>query len=654
VAASFFRPRPRSNAHLDSSSSRSGAHKVKSKSVLTGEERLPVDRTGWTSSQADPAKPEKKEDKASGRRASASRRGDAPLSGSLSTSSLLASGSSGTNSLLDSNPFTSSDATAALAELMEPAAPPLPVKKESSSSSGVSPLSKRGSMILKKNKMSKQSTSKLKSSIYSKKQITAAMRIQKWYRMRRLLSAIETAVFFNKRRRAVLREIYSTEESYMASLTVLNAQFMDQLKLFFSEAELMDVFAGVRELLTLHRDFFNQLRNQVPGVGNKEATAVNTQVAHLFLSFAPQFEDVYTKFLTNQDKSRRTVEVACARSKDLVQAMDKITDRNGSQRGRQFFDSLMTGPMQRLPRYQLLLREYQKNTNPMYGDVREIGDALQSIAHVTLVVNENKRDHDELHMREMLEINSSMEVLETHTFETMTFSAARNCAHCEKAIWGLTKSGVRCTECSSCFHTHCHKPIVMQRLCPRRKKLDFSTKKLTYLQEVLVIPFNPDLHVAASASATPTVSFKDFRESTGNGTNGVANVGVPAVTPSQKRLAKPLRRSKAVLCFFDDGLGIAHIRSDDQGADKFDFMGDLPWAILDECFAVEAKERDDEWVFAVKARFQEWRFALPTKTEQEAIVAKLNEERKTGTSAMRKRAQSIGSSHTPSLIKKSQ
>jgi hypothetical protein len=26
-----------------------------------------------------------------------------------------------------------------------------------------------------------------------------------------------------------------------------------------------------------------------------------------------------------------------------------------------------------------------------------------------------------------------------------------------------------------------------------------------------------------------------------------------------------------------------------------------------------------------KARFQEWRFALPTKTEQEAIVAKLNE-----------------------------
>ena len=376
-----------------------------------------------------------KGEKKDARRTSSSRRLEAGSSGAL-----LSSGSSG--SVLDTNPLAGGTALAEGVEAVgSPAAPP----KKDGAGAGVSPLSKRGSMILKKNKMSKQSSSKLKSSVYSKKQITAAVRIQKWYRLRRLLSVVETAIFCNKRRRAILREIYSTEESYFASLTVLNAQFMDQLKLFFSEGELMDVFAGVHDLLSLHRDFFNQLRNQVPGVGNKEATAVNTQVAQLFLSFAPQFEDVYTKFLTNQDKSRRTMELACARSKDLVQAMDRITDRNGSQRGRQFFDSLMTGPMQRLPRYQLLLREYQKHTNLMYADTREIAEALQAIAHVTLVVNENKRDHDELHMREMLELNSSMEVLETHTFETMTFSAMRNCAHCEKAIWGLTKSGaLRC------------------------------------------------------------------------------------------------------------------------------------------------------------------------------------------------------------------
>ncbi len=59
-------------------------------------------------------------------------------------------------------------------------------------------------------------------------------------------------------------------------------------------------------------------------------------------------------------------------------------------------------------------------------------------------------------------------------------------------------------------------------------------------------------------------------------------------------------------------------------------------------------------MFPHQARFQEWRFALPTKTEQEAIVAKLNEARKNGSNAMRKRAQSIGGGLTPSLIKKSQ
>lgn len=50
-----------------------------------------------------------------------------------------------------------------------------------------------------------------------------------------------------------------------------------------------------------------------------------------------------------------------------------------------------------------------------------------------------------------------------------------------------------------------------------------------------------------------------------------------------------MHRSKAVLCFFDDGLGIAHIRSDDAGGEKFDFMGDLPWSILDECVVVDGQ-----------------------------------------------------------------
>ena len=498
--------------------------------------------------------------------------------------------------------------------------------------------SKRGSIILKKRAGTKGSTNKFNSSLYSKKQIQAALKIQRFYRLRRLLSLIETGLVCNKRRRAILREMHSTEESYVASLRVLQMQFMERLKDFFSETELLNMFCGVKELIALHTEFYSKLRSQVPGVSKDGVDAVSTLVASLFVAFAPQFEDVYTLFLTHQDRSRRMMEAACGKDKELVKEMDKIVDANGSQRGRQFFDSLMTGPMQRLPRYQLLLREYQKHTNFMYPDVKDINAALQAVANVTLIVNENKRDHDELHMREMLEQNSSMEVLETHTFEEMTFSAARSCAECDKAIWGLSKSGFRCSECSSSFHNQCMKQVANQRLCPRRKKLDFSLKKLTYLHEVFVIPFTPDLHVA-----TPSMSMSPPN----SGLNLLSTATAPLVsslkesssnTPTMRRAGKK-HRSKAVLCFFDDGLGIAHIRSDEMGADKFDFMGDLPWAILDEGFVVEEKEQEDEWILAVKARFQEWHFALPTKTEQEALVRKLNEARKAGSG--RRRASSI-------------
>lgn len=53
-------------------------------------------------------------------------------------------------------------------------------------------------MVIRKNKVSKLSSAKLHSSVYSKKQINAAIKIQKWYRVRRLLSAVDVAIFYNK------------------------------------------------------------------------------------------------------------------------------------------------------------------------------------------------------------------------------------------------------------------------------------------------------------------------------------------------------------------------------------------------------------------------------------------------------------------------
>jgi hypothetical protein len=285
----------------------------------------------------------------------------------------------------------------------------------------------------------------------------------------------------------------------------------------------------------------------------------------------------------------------------------------------------------------------------------------------------------------------------------MTFSAMRNCGKCEKAIWGIRASGFKCAHCGQCFHPECRDSIQGQRQCLQRKKLDFSLKKLTYLQEVAVIPYSQSLHVAGSSGSSITNSMQasmnnvpivNFSNNTTPNTSGVSltasgnsslsdkptptmpeksprvrsmhlrnesSSSLTASQPSSSSLAgttpsmrlatgpKHIHRNKAVLCFFDDGLGIAHIRSDETGADKFDFMGDLPWAILDESSILDTNEQDDEWTFTVRARFQEWRFALPTKTEQEAMVSKLNEARRTG--ATRKRAQSTGSQMV-SIVKK--
>lgn len=90
----------------------------------------------------------------------------------------------------------------------------------------------------------------------------------------------------------------------------------------------------------------------------------------------------------------------------------------------------------------------------------------------------------------------------------------RNCSACEKPIWGLKGGGFKCGVCSQFFHPACKDSIEGQRKCVQRKKLDFSLKKLTYLQEVAVVPFVNSLHVAASSSSQVSGAMVSFDSST--------------------------------------------------------------------------------------------------------------------------------------------
>lgn len=63
-------------------------------------------------------------------------------------------------------------------------------------------------------------------------------------------------------------------------------------------------------------------------------------------------------------------------------------------------------PVQRIPRYEMLLKDLHKHTGLDHPDYAKLGSAYQQLKEVALYVNEQKRDFENL-MR-VIELGKSM------------------------------------------------------------------------------------------------------------------------------------------------------------------------------------------------------------------------------------------------------
>lgn len=70
------------------------------------------------------------------------------------------------------------------------------------------------------------------------------------------------------------------------------------------------------------------------------------------------------------------------------------------------FQGFLLAPVQRIPRYKLLLEDLLKHTEPEHPDFENLRKALKSIQQVASFVNEMIREHEQ--MGEMLELQKSL------------------------------------------------------------------------------------------------------------------------------------------------------------------------------------------------------------------------------------------------------
>jgi hypothetical protein len=194
-------------------------------------------------------------------------------------------------------------------------------------------------------------------------------------------------------RKRVVDELLTTEANYVKGLEVVVKQVVSPLKQttlrVLNEEELDVIFLNIEEILTLQQNFLDLLQKRVATWSTKAT------IGDVILDNC-DFLIKYKKYLTNYNTSLVALRHLVKRKPDFAQIKQSFEVQQQKTTALTL-DSFLIMPVQRIPRYVLLLKELLKYTNPSHPDFPLLE---QAYAKVKKILDELNRGIDqETHTR---------------------------------------------------------------------------------------------------------------------------------------------------------------------------------------------------------------------------------------------------------------
>jgi hypothetical protein len=197
-------------------------------------------------------------------------------------------------------------------------------------------------------------------------------------------------------RTRVAREIYTSERKYcdvlgqLVNLYILplSANASDPDRAILSQEAIRQIFSNVM----LVRGFNNELADSLEACTDPETfDPLTTSVSASILHFVP-FLKMYSQYVGNFDAGAAALKKA-QKNRGFVAFCEQQQKETGTA-----LQSYLIEPIQRIPRYKLLLEELIRNTEEDHPDYANLGVALASVAEVALSVN-NEIKKQEIRMK---------------------------------------------------------------------------------------------------------------------------------------------------------------------------------------------------------------------------------------------------------------
>eukprot|EP00008_Paramoeba_atlantica_P001394 CAMPEP_0201501788 /NCGR_PEP_ID=MMETSP0151_2-20130828/83781_1 /ASSEMBLY_ACC=CAM_ASM_000257 /TAXON_ID=200890 /ORGANISM="Paramoeba atlantica, Strain 621/1 / CCAP 1560/9" /LENGTH=814 /DNA_ID=CAMNT_0047895325 /DNA_START=790 /DNA_END=3234 /DNA_ORIENTATION=- len=188
-------------------------------------------------------------------------------------------------------------------------------------------------------------------------------------------------------------EILTSEETYLTSLMLVRELFQKPFedvceetgsKLMLTRVELGMFFGPLDIIIGYSKALYTQLRASISPVADGESLCLSS----VFTSFVA-FLKVYKQYTDNYEVTTQELYQRTSERPQLKKFIDEAQLKPESK-GLSLFDFLIM-PVQRVPRYCLLLREVIKFTPETHEDSLALKDALSSIQNLAGEINESKR-----------------------------------------------------------------------------------------------------------------------------------------------------------------------------------------------------------------------------------------------------------------------
>ncbi|KAJ1981552.1 hypothetical protein H4R34_002021 [Dimargaris verticillata] len=201
------------------------------------------------------------------------------------------------------------------------------------------------------------------------------------------------------RRQRIVHEILATEQTYVEGLQLIEKVLYAPLRqatirpttAILPTRRINDIFANLTDIINVNQEFLRQLEARL----TSEAWSSDTScVGDIFIEIAPYFK-MYAVYMRNFQRALASIRSSMdslPAFRQLVQSVNALPELKNLS-----IESYLMLPIQRLPRYRLLLAELVQHTPSDHVDYPLVTKALAVVQDVANFVNDMIRQHD-MHM----------------------------------------------------------------------------------------------------------------------------------------------------------------------------------------------------------------------------------------------------------------